>query len=116
MSEHAPQTGRVPVVPGFIQDHHQVPTLRVWCSWCLLWHEHGLAGTKVGDTADRAPHCYAPDSPYKETGYNILVSATPFSAVAKTMRKATAAQERSIREGRISGAVQKLRDQPPPAA
>lgn len=115
MSEQAPQT-LVPVVPGFIQDHPEIPTLHVWCAWCLRWHEHGLAGTKVGDTADRAAHCYAPDSPYKDTGYNILVSGTPFSAVVKSMRKATAAQQRAIREGRINARVQQLRDQPAPAA
>lgn len=114
MPETAPPTDRVPVVPGFIQDHDQVPTLRVWCPWCCRWHGHGRAGTQIGDTADRAAHCYAPDSPYKATGYNILVSATPFAAVAKTVREASVAQERSIREGRINAAVQRLRDQPPP--
>ncbi|MER6548478.1 hypothetical protein [Streptomyces sp. NPDC001250] len=54
-----------------------------------------------------------PDSEY-ETGYDIRVSGTPFAEVRKTMRSATAAQARAIREGRITEAVQKLRDQPGP--
>lgn len=115
MCENDPQLNRVPVVTGFIEDHDQGRSLRVWCSWCCRWHEHGYTGTQVGDTTDRAAHCYAPDSPYKETGYNILVSGTPFPSVAKTMRKATVAQERAIRAGQINEKVQQLRDQPLPA-
>ena len=111
-----------PVLPGFIEERTEgvagppAMLLRVWCRWCCIWHTHGYTGTKVGETTDRAAHCIAPDSPYKRTGYNVLVSGTPFSAVAKTMRKATPAQARAIRDGRISEAVQKLRDQAPPTA
>ena len=104
-----------PVLPGFIQDYDSgQQALRVWCAWCCIWHEHGYTGTPVGDTADRVAHCFAPDSPYKDTGYNILVSATPFSAARTTVRKANVTQERSIRDGRITPTVQQLRDQAPP--
>ncbi|MFI2206999.1 helicase associated domain-containing protein [Streptomyces sp. NPDC020192] len=64
----------------FIEDHDSgQQTIRVWCRWRCHWHEHGYSGIPIGDTADRASHCYAPDSPYKDTGYEILISGTPFS-------------------------------------
>ncbi|MEU6672205.1 hypothetical protein [Streptomyces sp. NPDC046727] len=105
-----------PVLPGFIQDHDSgQQTLRVWCRWCCIWHEHGHTATPAGDTTDRTAHCFAPDSPYKDTGYNILVRSTPFSAAQTMVRKASVTQERSIRAGRITRTVQQLRGQAPPA-
>lgn len=103
-----------PVLPGFIEDHDRGQSLRVWCRWCCIWHEHGYTGTRVGDTTDRVAHCFAPDSSYRETGYTILVSGTPFSAAQAMVRKANVTQERSIREGRITPTVQLLRVQEPP--
>ncbi|MFF7977244.1 hypothetical protein [Streptomyces sp. NPDC007905] len=61
MSHNTPQPDHTPVVPGFIEDHDQGQSLRVWCRWCCIWHEHGHTGTEVGDTTDRAAHCFAPD-------------------------------------------------------
>lgn len=116
MSHDIPQPNGAPVLPGFIEKRTEgvagppAMLLRVWCRWCCRWHTHGYTGTPVGNTTDRTSHCYAPDSAYK-TGYDIRVSGTPFTEVCKTMRAATAAQERAIREGRITEAVQKLRDQ-----
>jgi hypothetical protein len=112
-----------PTLPGFIEERTEgvagppAMLLRVWCRWCCRWHTHGYTGTKVGDTTlnvGGGGHCLAPDSPYKDAGYTIRVSGTPFSAVRKTVRSATAAQERAIRDGRISAAIQQLRDQEPP--
>jgi hypothetical protein len=121
MSHEKPQPTSIPTLPGFIEERTEgvagppAMLLRVWCRWCCRWHEHGLAGLEIGDSTHRVAHCYAPDSSYDETGYNLRVSSTQFSAVRKTMRKATVAQERAIRDGRISETVQKLRDQAPPA-
>lgn len=104
-----------PVLPGFIQDHDSgQQTLRVWCRWCCIWHEHGYTGTAIGDTTHRGAHCNAPDSKYSETDYWIRVSGTPFPTVQKSIRTATVAQRQAIRDGRISDAVQQLRDQEPP--
>lgn len=122
MSLNERQHGGTPVLAGFIERRTQgvagppAMLLRAWCRWCCDWHGHGLAGTAVGDYADRAAHCYAPDSQYKETGYHIMVTDTPFSTVRKTMKAATAHQTRAIWQGRINEAVQRLRDQPPPTA
>lgn len=30
----------IPVVTGFIEDHDQGQSLRVWCRWCCRWHGH----------------------------------------------------------------------------
>ena len=100
---------------GFIEVHGtRQRSLRVRCRWCCSRHSHGHVRTPVGETTARVAQCRAPDSLYK-TGYNILVSGTRFSAVRQTVRLPTAAQMRAIHEGRIGKAVQKLRDQAPPA-
>lgn len=90
--------------------------LRVWCRWCCRFHEHGLAGLKPGDTTHRVAHCYAPDSEYDDLGYNIRVTDVPFSTARKSVRTASTVQRAAIQDGRISEAVQKLRDQTPPPA
>jgi hypothetical protein len=110
----------VPVVAGFIEECSEgivgppVMLLKVWCRWCCCWHEHGLADATPGDHVHRIAHCYAPDSEYEHGGYWILVTDTPYSVPRKTMRQATSAQRSAIRDGRISEAVQRLRDQPQP--
>jgi hypothetical protein len=123
MSHEQPHPTTTPTVPGFIEERTEgvagppAMLLRVWCRWCCRWHVHGYTGTPVGDTTldlGGGGHCLAPDSPYQQTGYIVRVSGTPFSAVRKTMRSATATEERAIREGRITEDVQKLRDQEPP--
>lgn len=104
----------VPVVAGFIEEHNQGYSVRVWCRWCCCWHEHGLADASPGDYTHRIAHCYAPDSEYERAGYWVLVTDTPFSVHRKTMKAATVRQRSAIRAGRISDAVQSLRDQPRP--
>lgn len=104
------------VLPGFIQEHDRgVPTVRAWCRWCLEFHEHGLAGTPVGDTMHRVAHCSAPDSEYTDSDYWIRVTGTPYEAVRTSVRRPTAAQREALRGGRITAAIQALRDQPGPA-
>jgi hypothetical protein len=111
-----------PVLPGFIErctDGVAGPPamlLHVWCRWCCRFHEHGLADLQVGDTTHRVAHCYAPDSEYDDRGYNIRVTDVPFSTARRRVRSASVAQRASIQAGRISEAVQKLRDQPSPVA
>jgi hypothetical protein len=58
----------------------EVPTVSGWCEHCQHEHTHGLAGSpmEVGtDLGHRSTHCYDRDdgkeSPYKETGYNLLL-------------------------------------------
>ncbi|GEK04451.1 hypothetical protein [Streptomyces sp. 1-11] len=104
-----------PVLPSFLEPHAHGHSLRVWCRWCCDWHSHGHDDTPVGDTTHRGAHCYAPDSEYNETDYWIRVTGIPFSTARKTIRTATAAQQRAIRDGRISEAVQQLRAQEPDA-
>lgn len=110
----------VPVLAGFIEERTKgvagppAMLLRVWCRWCCRFHEHGLADSGPGDYTHRSAHCYAPDSPYQATGYWILVMDTPYSVHRKTTRQATMQQRSNIRAGRISAAVQRLRDQPTP--
>jgi hypothetical protein len=88
--------------------------LRAWCKWCCRWHEHGLGESGVGDYTHRTAHCSAPDSSYDATGYYLLVTDTPFSAIRTAVKQATVRQRSAIRAGRISPAVQRLRDQPQP--
>lgn len=113
-------TGNIPVLPGFIERRTAgvagppAMLLRVWCRWCCRFHEHGLAGHKVGDTTHRIAHCYAPDSEYEDRGYNIRVTDVAFSTARKSVRSATTAQRAAISSGRISEAVQRLRDQTGP--
>lgn len=104
----------VPALPGYIDQRGQYADLRVWCRWCCHWHTHGAM--PVGTVVHRLAHCYAPDSAYQQDGYWIDVSERPYSAVAKSVRPATAAQQRALGSGRVSSAVQRLRDQPPPDA
>lgn len=114
MSENAP------VLPGFVEKRTTgvagppAMLLRVWCRWCCRFHEHGLADGKPGDVTDRSAHCYAPDSPYKATGYQIRITSTSYTAAKKTVRQATMNQRANIQHGRISDAVQRLREQPAP--
>lgn len=102
----------VPVLPGFIDQRARAADLRVWCLWCCHWHTHGAV--PVGTVVHRLAHCYAPDSAYRQGGYWIDVSSRPYREVAKSVRPATAAQQRAMCGGRVSSAVQRLRDQPPP--
>lgn len=110
-----------PVLPGFIERRTAgvvgppAMLLHVWCRWCCRWHQHGLADGKPGDITYRVAHCTAPDSAYDDTGYQIRISARSFSAASKDVRKASLAQRSAISTGRISPAVQRLRDQPEPA-
>lgn len=120
MTELPTEKDGVPVLAGFIERRTKnvagppAMLLRVWCRWCCRWHEHGLGGSAVGDYTHRVAHCYAPDSPYDKAGYWILVSAASFASRRKGMRAATVYQRSAIRSGRISEAVQRLRDQPTP--
>ena len=121
MTTVEPQRDGRPVLDGFIERRTEgvagapAMLLRVWCRWCCRWHTHGLADSKPGDFTDRSAHCGAvKGSPYDETGYLIRVTSTPFSRIRKTMRQATTAQRSAMYGGRISPAVQRLRDQPLP--
>ena len=46
------------------------PTIRVWCPYCHRFHIHGWpnGGRR---RSHRVAHCYAEDSPFRETGYNV---------------------------------------------
>ncbi|WP_331719512.1 hypothetical protein OG693_39795 (plasmid) [Streptomyces sp. NBC_01259] len=120
MTTNPQQREGVPVLPAYIERRTRgvagppAMLLRVWCKWCCRWHEHGLGGSGVGDYTDRSAHCTAPDSPYTATGYHLLVTDTPFSAIRTAMKQATIRQRSAIRAGRISTAVQRLRNQPQP--
>lgn len=122
MTAAAPTPDAAPVLPGYIERRTRgiagpaAMLLRVWCCWCCSWHTHGLAGATPGDVTDRAAHCFAPDSPYDQTGYRIRVAAAPFFTVRSTLQQATRNQRAAIRRGRVSAAVQRLRDQPVPAS
>lgn len=92
------------------------PCLRVWCSWCCLWHIHGLSPDEArpGEVRRRNSHCYAPDSPWRGRTLPITVSAAPFDTVRATVREASSRQCRMIERGTITPAVGRLRAQPPP--
>lgn len=102
------------VLPGHLEPHPGGDLLRVWCRWCCIWHQHGAAGEGPGHLTHRVAHCWAPDSPYQDSGYQILISPVSYATAKKEVRSATPAQQRAIREGRITAAVQRLRDQSPP--
>jgi hypothetical protein len=114
MSHDDPQHDGLPVLDGFIENHRQGASLRVWCRWCCCWHIHGLADAKPGDYIHRVAHCYAPDSTYDDTGYYIRVTGTPFSAVRNSVRQVSSTQRWAMQDGRVSVAVQRLREQPRP--
>ena len=42
---------------------------RVWCAHCSVWHLHGAG------EGHREAHCIGPDSPYWQTGYNLVLGA-----------------------------------------
>ena len=121
MTANPPAEAGSPVLPGYIERRTRgvagpaALLLRVWCCWCCSWHTQGLAGATPGDVTDRAAHCFAPDSPYEQTGYRIRVTAAPFFTVRSTLQQATRNQRATIRRGRVSAAVQRLRDQSAPA-
>jgi hypothetical protein len=115
VSQTEPQHNGKPALAGYVQQHTQGTSLRVWCRWCCRWHTHGLADSHVGHFTHRSADCTALDSPYKDGGYYVLVTDTPFSVIRPAMKAATTAQQAAISTGRISAAVQRLRDQPIPA-
>jgi hypothetical protein len=118
--QQEPQRDGGPVLAGFIERRTKgvagppALLLRVWCGWCCTWHTHGLANAEPGDYTHRVGHCYAPDSEYNASGYWIFVTKTRFSRARTLVRKATTNQRYAIQDGRISTAVQRLRDQPLP--
>ena len=66
-----------PSLPAHLAYDHRrkVYLWRVWCDYCNRWHTHA-AGRK-GDNpmlelGFRCAHCYRPESPYMETGYNLI--------------------------------------------
>jgi hypothetical protein len=114
-----PQHDGQPLLDGFIERRTKnvvnppAMLLRVWCRWCCRWHQHGLADGKPGQITHRSAHCIAKDSTY--SGYYIRITATSFAKARKMVRKASDPQRAAIARGRISPAVQRLRDQPLPA-
>jgi hypothetical protein len=42
--------------------------LRVWCHYCVRFHQHGAG------YGHRAAHCRRDDSPYLRTGYVLIAS------------------------------------------
>ncbi|GGV52633.1 hypothetical protein GCM10010245_82990 [Streptomyces spectabilis] len=92
-------------------------SLRVWCSWCCVWHQHSLpGGARAGDSTHRSAHCYAPDSPYRFHSVQITVSAASFGEVRGTVREATPRQQSMISQRMITPAVARLRRQTPAMA
>lgn len=113
-----PQHDGQPLLDGFIERRTKgvagppAMLLRVWCRWCCRWHTHGLADGKPGQITHRSAHCTARDGSY--SSYYIRITSTPFGRARKTIRQASTAQRAAIGRGRISVAVQRLRDQPLP--
>jgi hypothetical protein len=44
--------------------------LHVWCKYCRKEHHHGNDSETV---AHKVAHCYVMSSPYRETGYILVV-------------------------------------------
>lgn len=116
MSKPQRLIGGIPVLPGYIQDAGtKFANLRVWCRWCCHWHTHGVT-VPVGETTHRVAHCHATDSPFQDTGYWIEVTGVDYADVARTVKTATAAQQRAMSVGRITDGIRRLRAQPAPSA
>lgn len=105
-------TDQTPTLTGLIHAPGPTALLTVWCRWCCDWHAHGLADGLPGDTTHRTAHCWAPDSPYKKTGYYILISDTPWSTFERSYKTANRVQQACILDGRITTGIERLRNQP----
>jgi hypothetical protein len=105
----------VPTLLGFLDGHHRgskdTCRLRVFCNYCVVWHEHGVRCNQR--RADRVAHCTSRTSPYRKTGYDIEITDIPFSEVENTVRLATMRQQWVIAEGRTTPSIEGLRRQQP---
>lgn len=82
-----------------------------WCPWCARWHRHGDQTSEAGDVLHRLPHCATRHSPYRATGYYVVVTNTPLTAVYRRVKRATADQRQVIDDGRTTPAIERLRAQ-----
>ncbi|MFF8506416.1 hypothetical protein ACF07L_38130 [Streptomyces anulatus] len=107
----------VPVLLGFLAGHPigKIHEIRVWCGHCCAWHIHGVEPWAApGTKALRLAHCFAPRSPYKETGYCIEVGYAAYEDVRKQVRSATTGQQLLLAQGRVTPGIEKMRTQRPP--
>jgi hypothetical protein len=58
-----------PVLPAYKTP--QRDTWKVWCDWCDRWHTHGAG------EGHRCAHCACARSPFKDTGYNLVLVDEP---------------------------------------
>lgn len=108
---------RVPVLLGFLAGEpiSKVHEVRVWCGHCCSWHIHGVEPwARPGTKALRLAHCFAPGSPYKETGYCIDVAHATYEEVRRQVRSATTAQQLLLAEGRTTPSIERMRGQSAP--
>ena len=69
---------RLAAVPGRL--HPEL--LRVWCRYCKCWHLHGAGGGhRVAHCGDVDRHCRPIVSPYKDTGYFLVVAPDDLRAI-----------------------------------
>jgi hypothetical protein len=47
-----------------------VKVWRVWCRFCVCWHDHGAG------EGHRIAHCADPGSPYNREGYNLAYAGS----------------------------------------
>ncbi|MFH9203175.1 hypothetical protein ACH4KT_37945 [Streptomyces anulatus] len=107
----------VPELLGFLTGEPiaKVHEVRVWCGHCCSWHIHGVEPWALpGTRALRLAHCFAPGSPYKESGYCIKVANAAYDDVRRQVRSATTGQQLLLAEGRVTPSIERMRSQAPP--
>lgn len=107
----------VPVLLGFLAGEPiaKVHEIRVWCGHCCSWHIHGVEPwARPGTKALRLAHCFAPGSPYKESGYCIEVAYARYEDVRRQVRSATTGQQLLLAEGRTTPSLERMRRQAAP--
>lgn len=59
--------------------------MRVWCRYCDRFHLHGYSRDEP--VAHRATHCLADDSPYRRSGYTLVVVLEGTFTPPRTQRR-----------------------------
>jgi hypothetical protein len=65
----------VPLISGILDPHPDGTYVCVKCTHCLSWHCAPAAGDMAaGQVTHLVARCTVPGSPYRETGYSVVIT------------------------------------------